>query len=105
MLELDSKVKYFSIGCIHNEYIIQFLKAASTPEAILRKRYKNLPPGHLFQKLLLPFLVFQKSKKLSSRYTTNDFFEDLEAVMKLSLAPRKITEEVISLNKNRSEFY
>jgi glycosyltransferase involved in cell wall biosynthesis len=105
MLELDLKVKYFSIGCIHNEYIIQFLKAVSTPEAILRKRYKNLPPGHLFQKLLIPYSIFQKSKKLSSRYSTNDFFEDLEAVMQLSLAPKKIIEEVISLNKSRSEFY
>lgn len=105
MIELDSKVKYFSIGCIHNEYIIQFLKATYTPQAILRKRYRNLPPGHLFQKILSPFSIFKKSKKLSFRYTTDDFFDDLETVMKLSLAPKKIIEEVISLNKNRSEFY
>ena len=105
MQALEGKLRYFSIGCIHNEYVIQYLKAVFTPEAILYKRYRYFPPGYWAIKVLhkIKGCVFGNEIK-NTKYSSEDFFIDLVTVMNLSNASAELTAKVVDLNFKRSEF-
>ncbi|OYZ27497.1 MAG: hypothetical protein B7X82_15025 [Hydrogenophilales bacterium 17-64-65] len=101
MSVLSGKVKYFSIGNIHNEYTVLKMKGVVVRKAILRKRYKYFPPGHLFDKMLAisRILSYRNKKKLYPVYTAADHLSDLETVLREYGVADEVVAKAIYLNK------
>lgn len=107
---LDGKIKYFSIGCVHNEFNILKMQAIYTPKAILRKRYKNFPPGYklniiidLFV-LVTSFFRLAKHKNIVNQsYSNSDYLNDLKTVLSIYGLPQDIYKQVISINQLKIE--
>ncbi len=100
---LAGKVKYFSIGSIHNEYAILKMRGVVVREAILRKRYKYFIPGYLFGKFFSINIIYsclrRNKKNLYPAYTASDHISDLEAVLREYGLANEFVGKAIYLNK------
>ncbi|MEQ8407150.1 MAG: glycosyltransferase [Gammaproteobacteria bacterium] len=105
---LKGKVKYFSIGGVHNEFNVLSMQAIFTPAAILQKRYRNLPPGHCLEIIVDALArVLQTAYPNSSgpvvypRYSSSDYLYDLKTVLNNYGVPEDIQSQIIVINEDK----
>lgn len=105
---LEGKVKYFSIGCVHNEFNVLNMQGIYTPAAILRKRYKNIPPGHILNPILeilvstlVKFKFIKRKTAIYPRYSNSDYVADLETILSVYGVPQDIHAQVITINQEK----
>ena len=103
MRALAGKLKYFSIGSAHNEYTILKLRGVVVREAILKKRYKNFPPGHILDVLVAKvrglFNSHANKETFYSPYTISDHLSDLKIVLYEYGLAGEIVDRAIALNR------
>ena len=85
--DLDGKTRYFSIGCVANEYALMLFRGCVEPAAQLRKRYRYVPPGSLFEPLFSVLSRLKRGGRTADkypRYSHEDYLHDLAAVLALA---------------------
>lgn len=99
-----SNIKYFSIGCVANEYALILFRGCYTNRVYFRKRYKYAPPGSFAEPLfdffprLMRWLCSKEAKQIYPTYTEQDLIQDLMSVLNTAGLDSQTIAHAVKLN-------